>query len=101
MVELPSFQHPPPLSILFQRVRELCGGTVISDVLNYARTVETFQNKLEPAEWQYSESVLGFGGTQFGGLNVASLANPIAPHSDIHNLVGLNLGATSLASNGF
>lgn len=63
-------------SILFQRVRELCGGTVISDVLNYNRTAETFQNKLEPAEWQYSESVLGFGGTQFGNLNVASPTNP-------------------------
>ena len=59
-------------SCLFQRVRELCGGTVISDVLNYARTAETFQNKLEPSEWQYSEGVLGFGGTQFGGLNVPS-----------------------------
>ena len=63
-------------SILFQRVRELCGGTVISDVLNYARTAETFQHKLEPAEWQYSEGVLGFGGTQFGNLNVNDPANP-------------------------
>ena len=52
-------------SSLFQRVRELCGGTVISDVLNYARTCEMFQNKLEPAEWQFSEGMLGFGGTQF------------------------------------
>ena len=67
-------------SILFQRVRELCGGTVISDVLNYARTVETFQNKLEPAEWQYSESVLGFGGTQFGGANLPVAGNPNATY---------------------
>jgi hypothetical protein len=57
-------------SCLFQRVRELCGGTVISDVLNYARTAETFQNKLEPTEWQFSEGVLGFGGTMFGMPNV-------------------------------
>jgi hypothetical protein len=56
-------------SCLFQRVRELCGGTVISDVLNYARTAETFQNKLEPTEWQYSEGVLGFAGGQFGMKN--------------------------------
>ena len=63
-------------SCLFQRVRDLCGGTVISDVLNYARTAETFQHKLEPAEWQYSEAVLGFGGTQFGGLNLPSMGNP-------------------------
>ena len=56
-------------SSLFQRVRELCGGTVISDVLNYARTCEMFQNKLEPAEWQFSEGMLGFGGTQFGMPN--------------------------------
>ena len=57
-------------SCLFQRVREMCGGTVISDVLNYARTAETFQNKLEPTEWQFSEGVLGFGGTQFGMPNI-------------------------------
>ena len=56
-------------SCLFQRVRELCGGTVISDVLNYARTAETFQNKLEPTEWQFSEGVLGFAGGQFGVKN--------------------------------
>ena len=63
-------------SVLFQRVRELCGGTVISDVLNYARTADTFQNKLEPTEWQFSEAVLGFGGTQFGMLNAPSIAHP-------------------------
>ena len=57
-------------SCLFQRVRELCGGTVISDVPNYARTAETFQNKLEPVEWQYSEGLLGFAGTQFGMPNL-------------------------------
>ena len=53
-------------SSLFQRVRELCGGTVISDVLCYARTAEVFQHLLEPAEWQFSEGVLGFAGSQFG-----------------------------------
>jgi hypothetical protein len=51
---------------LFSRVREMCGGTVISDVQNYNRTAELFQNKLEPAEFQFSEGVLGFAGTQFG-----------------------------------
>ena len=51
---------------LWSRMREMCGGTVISDVLNYARTCETFQNKLEPTEWQFSEGVLGFAGTEFG-----------------------------------
>jgi hypothetical protein len=56
-------------SSLFQRVRELCGGTVISDVLNYARTCEMFQSKLEPSEWQFSEGTLGFGGTQFNTPN--------------------------------
>ena len=56
--------HNP--SSLFQRVRELCGGTVITDVLSYARTAEAFQSLLEPSEWQFSEAVLGFGGGQYG-----------------------------------
>ena len=65
----PLIPYSVSASSLFQRVRELCGGTVISDVLNYARTCEMFQNKLEPAEWQFSEGMLGFGGSQFGTPN--------------------------------
>ena len=61
--------HSANPSSLFQRVRELCGGTVITDVLCYARTAEAFQQILEPSEWQFSEGVLGFGGSQFGAID--------------------------------
>ena len=64
-------------SSLFSRVREMCGGTVISDIMNYARTCEAFQSKLEPSDFQWSEGVLGFAGTQFGDwCNPTVILNP-------------------------
>ena len=41
----------------------MIGGPVVADVLYYNRTAETFQNLLEPTEWQFSEGLLGFGGS--------------------------------------
>ena len=61
-------------SSLFQRVREMIGGTVTSDVLYYNRTAETFHNLLEPVEWQFSEAILGFGGSIASGI-VGGLGN--------------------------
>ena len=48
---------------LFQRVREMIGGSCIADVLHYNRTSEVFQNLLEPTEWQFSEGMLWLGGS--------------------------------------
>ena len=49
----------------WNRLRILVGGTVVDDVLYYNRTAETFQGKLEPSEWQFSEGALAFAGSQF------------------------------------
>ena len=74
---------------LFQRVREEVGGSLISDVLNYARTAEMFQNKLEPAEWQFSEGVLGFAGSQFGMADLNYERAAFGPFPAVTDAAGL------------
>ena len=79
--------HSTSATCLFQRCREMIGGSVISDILYYNRTAETFQNLLEPTEWQFSEGVLGFGGSFSNQVHTIG-ANVNLYEADRHPQVG-------------